>query len=154
MTDLDVNCRRAARGWYRVAMALRDRTSPKVSGPIISKALAKHLRDHGGLASLPLAVRVTTGSSPTHAEVVQAMHRVVRQLCADRVLPRFVTDGVYDTMADAFEHLRGCLGSSGLDQLAERVIRDPRGVRVRAPAVRHQPLYELLDEPAPTGLRA
>lgn len=153
LMDLDVSCRRAAPGWGAVARSLLDAVDPEICGRQIGKAMAKHLRQSGGLESRELADLLPEygGDAAAHREAVEsALERLVRRLVADRVLPGLV-GSAYATVADAERHLARCMDAAQLPQLAQSLLRHPDGVGVRQAGRPREALKHLLVEPAPLG---
>jgi ADP-ribose pyrophosphatase YjhB (NUDIX family) len=156
MSDGDIFCRRAARGWRPVAKAFRDPVSSAFCGERITECVTRELREIGGLDSPELRrelQRLRVGSFPTKKDVVRALELLVRQRVADRVLPLAV-GGRFASYREAQRFLHRSLESARLDEVADRLMRHPDAVGLRRPSRRRLSLDALLDAVAPLGSHA
>jgi hypothetical protein len=156
VADGDVFFRGVARGWGGVANSLRSVAPADILGPRIVKALAREVREGGGLTSGPMAHRLRVleaDDSPSASQVEEALRHTVMCRVTDVVGPRLVGD-VFDSFDRVQEHVNACLSHARLPELAERLMRSPDGRGVTAPPRARSNTSDLLGAAAPLGRAA
>ncbi|HVW79361.1 MAG TPA: hypothetical protein VHB69_00270 [Mycobacteriales bacterium] len=156
MSDGDVFCRVAARGWRGVAAAFRDGVDPDIAAIRLSKALANELRVIRGLDSAELRhyLRVVDSSEPpTESDLAESFVSIVRTRVSDRVLPLLVGSR-FQSFDEAEAYLGRCLAKAQLPAFARNLLRHPNGVGLRQPSRRRHTTADLLGVAAPLGANA
>lgn len=155
VSDGDIFCRAAARGWRPVAKALRDRVDPEIAGLAIAQCLARQLRETGGLGAFDVRrdlERLGATHEMTRGQVISALELQARRSVVDKVIPLMVGGGF--AHVEAKRYVRACLDSAGLDAMAGSLIQRPTAARFRRPPLRRLALDDLLKSVAPLGANA
>ena len=156
MADGDVFFRGVARGWGGVANSLRSVAPAEILGPRISKALAREVRESGGLSAGAIAHRLKVldaDESPSAEQIEEALRHTVTCRVTDVVGPRLVGD-TFVSFDHLQQHVALCLSEARLPELAERLLRSPSGQAVTAPRRPRSTTSDLLGVAAPLGRAA
>lgn len=155
MADGDVFTRRVPWRWRSLAEALRDGLPASDCGVRLERALAKELRESGGLQSHRMRDLLGDRTWHTEDDVVRALQRLSLQQCFDRVVPMLVgRASQFRDAQQARDFVALCFEGAQMRALARSLDRHPDGHRLRAPSRRRDKVLDILEQSAPLGRNA